>query len=35
VGLELIAFVQIKIQQHSDVWLQHCVQQVKEFAQVL
>jgi len=35
VGLELIAFVQIKTQQHSDSWLQDCVQQVKGFSQVL
>ncbi len=35
VGLELIAFVQIKTQQHSEVWLRNCVQQVKGFAQVL
>ncbi|MEL0658900.1 MULTISPECIES: Lrp/AsnC family transcriptional regulator [Psychromonas] len=35
VGLELVAFVQIKTQQHSEVWLRNCVQQVKGFAQVL
>jgi len=35
VGLELVAFMQIKTQQHSEEWLQHCVQQVKTFAQVL
>jgi len=35
VGLELIAFVQIKTQQHSDAWLQNCIQQVKSFTQVL
>ncbi|TEW53732.1 Lrp/AsnC family transcriptional regulator [Psychromonas sp. RZ22] len=35
VGLELIAFVQIKTRQHSEAWLKDCVQQVKGFAQVL
>tara|TARA_R110001583_G_scaffold19886_9_gene77215 strand:+ start:8995 stop:9456 length:462 start_codon:yes stop_codon:yes gene_type:complete len=35
VGLELVAFVQIKTQQHSEIWLRNCVQQVKGFAQVL
>ncbi|TEW52487.1 Lrp/AsnC family transcriptional regulator [Psychromonas algicola] len=35
VGLELVAFVQIKTQQHSEEWLKQCVQQVKTFAQVL
>lgn len=35
VGLELIAFVQLKTQQHSEQWLQNCIKQVKGFAQVL
>lgn len=35
VDLELVAFVQIKTHQHSEVWLKECVQQVKGFAQVL
>lgn len=35
IGLELIAFVQIKTQQHSQVWLKECVEQMKQFAQVL
>ncbi|WP_298943030.1 Lrp/AsnC family transcriptional regulator [uncultured Psychromonas sp.] len=35
VGLELVAFVQIKTQQHSEAWLRNCVQQVKGFAHVL
>jgi len=35
VGLELVVFVQIKTQQHSEEWLKQCVQQVKTFAQVL
>lgn len=35
VGLDLIVFVQLKTQQHSEAWLQECVQQVKGFTQVL
>jgi len=35
VGLELVAFVQIKTHQHSEDWLVDCVLQVKGFAQVL
>jgi Lrp/AsnC family transcriptional regulator len=35
VGLELIAFVQIKTQQHSEAWFEHFVLQVKSFSQVM
>jgi len=35
VGLELIAFVQIKTQQHSEKWLEDFVLQVKGFTQVM
>ncbi|WP_019612941.1 Lrp/AsnC family transcriptional regulator [Psychromonas ossibalaenae] len=35
IGLELIAFVQIKTQQHSETWLEEFVLQVKGFAQVM
>ncbi|PKG38360.1 Lrp/AsnC family transcriptional regulator [Psychromonas sp. Urea-02u-13] len=35
VGLELIAFVQIKTQQHSEAWFEHFVLQVKGFSQVM
>ena len=34
-GLDLIAFVQIKTQQHSESWFQQFVLQVKGFAQVM
>lgn len=34
-GLELIAFVQIKTQQHSETWLEEFVLQVKSFAPVM
>ncbi|WP_354622736.1 Lrp/AsnC family transcriptional regulator [Psychromonas sp. MME2] len=34
-GLQLIAFVQIKTQQHSEAWLKHFVLQVKDFTPVL
>lgn len=33
--LELVAFVQLKTQQHSQTWLEKCVAEVKGFAQVL
>jgi Lrp/AsnC family transcriptional regulator len=35
VGLELIAFVQIKTQQHSESWFENFVLQVKGFSQVM
>lgn len=35
VGLELIAFVQIKTQQHSESWFENFVLQVRGFAQVM
>jgi len=35
VGLELVAFVQIKTHQHSESWLVECIEQVKGLAQVL
>ncbi|WP_022942527.1 Lrp/AsnC family transcriptional regulator [Psychromonas hadalis] len=35
VGLELIAFVQIKTQQHSESWFEAFVLQVKGFSQVM
>ena len=35
VGLELIAFVQIKTQQHSECWFEDFVLQVKGFSQVM
>ena len=35
VGLELIAFVQIKTQQHSESWFEEFVLQVKSFSQVM
>lgn len=35
VGLELIAFVQIKTQQHSESWFENFVLQVKSFSQVM
>ena len=35
IGLELIAFVQIKTQQHSEVWFEDFVLQVKGFSQVM
>lgn len=35
VGLELIAFVQIKTQQHSESWFEDFVLQVKGFSQVM
>ncbi|WP_028863673.1 Lrp/AsnC family transcriptional regulator [Psychromonas aquimarina] len=35
IGLELIAFVQVKTQQHSETWLEEFVLQVKDFAQVM
>jgi Lrp/AsnC family transcriptional regulator len=35
VGLELIAFVQIKTQQHSESWFADFVLQVKSFSQVM
>ncbi|GLS89851.1 AsnC family transcriptional regulator [Psychromonas marina] len=34
-GLELIAFVQIKTQQHSETWFEDFVLQVKGFSQVM
>ena len=34
-GLQLIAFVQIKTQQHSEAWLENFVLQVKDFTPVL
>ena len=34
-GLELIAFVQIKTQQHSESWFEDFVLQVKGFSQVM
>ena len=34
-GLELIAFVQIKTQHHSESWFEEFVLQVKSFAQVM
>ena len=34
-GLQLIAFVQIKTQQHSETWLENFVLQVKGFAPVM
>lgn len=34
-GLELIAFVQIKTQQHSELWFEDFVLQVKGFSQVM
>tara|TARA_R110001583_G_scaffold67490_7_gene192896 strand:+ start:5569 stop:6021 length:453 start_codon:yes stop_codon:yes gene_type:complete len=34
-GLELIAFVQIKTQQHSESWFEEFVLQVKSFSQVM
>lgn len=35
IGLELIAFVQIKTQQHSESWFEQFVLQVKGFSQVM
>jgi Lrp/AsnC family transcriptional regulator len=35
IGLELIAFVQIKTQQHSESWFENFVLQVKSFTQVM
>jgi Lrp/AsnC family transcriptional regulator len=35
IGLDLIAFVQIKTQQHSEDWFQQFVLQIKGFAQVM
>ncbi|MEI6896911.1 MAG: Lrp/AsnC family transcriptional regulator [Psychromonas sp.] len=35
VGLELIAFVQIKTQQHSEAWFKDFVLQIKGFSQVM
>ena len=35
IDLELIAFVQIKTQQHSEVWFEDFVLQVKSFSQVM
>jgi len=34
-GLELIAFVQIKTQQHSECWFEDFVRQVKGFSEVM
>jgi Lrp/AsnC family transcriptional regulator len=35
IGLELIAFVQIKTQHHSESWFEEFVLQVKSFSQVM